>query len=111
MAMPTRSISSNVIHSATSSSVSSCRAVWGLISSFLDKLIIEKRYVPAAQDESRYFIDYRYIGLDRKVQSPDFSASAIIAAHSASVAGDRSEERRGGKECVSTCSYRWSPYH
>src|SRR3546814_11420612 len=23
----------------------------------------------------------------------------------------RSEERRGGKECVSTCSYRWSPYH
>src|SRR3546814_9219972 len=88
MAMPTRSISSNVIHSATSSSVSSCRAVWGLISSFLDKLIIEKRYVPAAQDESRYFIDYRYIGLDRKVQSPDFSASAIIAAHSASVTGD-----------------------
>src|SRR3546814_17419087 len=23
----------------------------------------------------------------------------------------RSEERRGGKECVSTCSSRWSPYH
>src|SRR3546814_12723857 len=23
----------------------------------------------------------------------------------------RSEERRGGKECVSTCRYRWSPYH
>src|SRR3546814_17307905 len=88
MSMPTRSISSNVIHSATSSSVSSFRAVWGLISSFLDKLIIEKRYVPAAQDESRYFIDYPYIGLDRKVQSPDFSASAINAAHSASVTSD-----------------------
>src|SRR3546814_19801051 len=26
------------------------------------------------------------------------------------VAG-RSEERRVGKECVSTCRYRWSPYH
>src|SRR3546814_12831922 len=25
--------------------------------------------------------------------------------------GDRSEERRGGKECVSTCRSRWSPYH
>src|SRR3546814_4634635 len=25
--------------------------------------------------------------------------------------GRRSEERRGGKECVSTCSSRWSPYH
>src|SRR3546814_17260406 len=23
----------------------------------------------------------------------------------------RSEERRVGKECVSTCSARWSPYH
>src|SRR3546814_19727621 len=24
---------------------------------------------------------------------------------------DRSEERRVGKECVSPCSSRWSPYH
>src|SRR3546814_1149912 len=27
------------------------------------------------------------------------------------VAAVRSEERRVGKECVSTCSSRWSPYH
>src|SRR3546814_20425464 len=26
-------------------------------------------------------------------------------------ADDRSEERRVGKECVSTCRSRWSPYH
>src|SRR3546814_4501988 len=26
-------------------------------------------------------------------------------------AKDRSEERRVGKECVSTCRSRWSPYH
>src|SRR3546814_13688013 len=25
--------------------------------------------------------------------------------------GERSEERRVGKECVSTCRCRWSPYH
>src|SRR3546814_12411204 len=25
--------------------------------------------------------------------------------------GERSEERRVGKECVSKCRYRWSPYH
>src|SRR3546814_11072293 len=25
--------------------------------------------------------------------------------------GQRSEERRVGKECVSTCRYWWSPYH
>ena len=27
------------------------------------------------------------------------------------VATQRSEERRVGKECVSTCRSRWSPYH
>src|SRR3546814_13430703 len=27
------------------------------------------------------------------------------------IAYDRSEERRVGKECVSTCRSRWSPYH
>src|SRR3546814_17008787 len=26
-------------------------------------------------------------------------------------ANERSEERRVGKECVSTCRSRWSPYH
>src|SRR3546814_16910785 len=26
-------------------------------------------------------------------------------------ARDRSEERRVGTECVSTCRYRWPPYH
>src|SRR3546814_9927945 len=29
----------------------------------------------------------------------------------AAVAAARSEERRVGKECVSTCRSRWSPYH
>src|SRR3546814_12388768 len=33
-------------------------------------------------------------------------ASARKAWH-----GSRSEERRVGKECVSTCRSRWSPYH
>src|SRR3546814_15548922 len=29
----------------------------------------------------------------------------------AAAGDDRSEERRVGKECVSTCRSRWSPYH
>src|SRR3546814_18954364 len=29
----------------------------------------------------------------------------------AEAGADRSEERRVGKECVSTCRSRWSPYH
>ena len=43
-------------------------------------------------------------------------AAFLLGALSASVALDlktkrRSEERRVGKECVSTCRSRWSPYH
>src|SRR3546814_1212926 len=34
-----------------------------------------------------------------------------FALFCASRLGQRSEERRVGKECVSTCRYRWSPYH
>src|SRR3546814_13375399 len=47
--------------------------------------------------------------------------SIIVATESAgdvagnravlAVRNDRSEERRVGKECVSTCRSRWSPYH
>src|SRR3546814_14559064 len=34
------------------------------------------------------------------------------ALHALSAGGlSRSEERRVGKECVSTCRSRWSPYH
>src|SRR3546814_2524565 len=29
----------------------------------------------------------------------------------AGISAQRSEERRVGKECVSTCRSRWSPYH
>src|SRR3546814_20145908 len=44
---------------------------------------------PAAYTE--YLSDYR----------PRFEGKLLI----------RSEERRVGKECVSTCRSRWSPYH
>ena len=34
-----------------------------------------------------------------------------LAAHGIEMLCPRSEERRVGKECVSTCRSRWSPYH
>src|SRR3546814_4904261 len=34
-----------------------------------------------------------------------------LLAALASIRDRRSEERRVGKECVSTCRSRWSPYH
>src|SRR3546814_15899117 len=40
------------------------------------------------------------------------SFDSVRGLVSAGVATDRrSEERRVGKECVSTCRFRWSPYH
>src|SRR3546814_13422722 len=36
---------------------------------------------------------------------------AILRAHTAADFRQRSEERRVGNECVSTCRSRWSPYH
>src|SRR3546814_8480731 len=37
--------------------------------------------------------------------------SMLNIARAAGAPGLRSEERRVGKECVSTCRSRWSPYH
>src|SRR3546814_3408398 len=35
----------------------------------------------------------------------------IVSLDGVIIDGNRSEERRVGKECVSTCRSRWSPYH
>src|SRR3546814_15077271 len=37
--------------------------------------------------------------------------AAAVARHQRAHLLHRSEERRVGKECVSTCRSRWSPYH
>src|SRR3546814_11434408 len=39
------------------------------------------------------------------------SDEAVLRHLGAVLADDRSDERRVGKECVSTCRSRWSPYH
>src|SRR3546814_14510506 len=39
------------------------------------------------------------------------AVGAVVGAATAWVLLGRSEERRVGKECVSTCRSRWSPYH
>src|SRR3546814_14028169 len=43
-----------------------------------------------------------------RARSPDEAVTrAVVLVRSST----RSEERRVGKECVSTCRSRWSPYH
>src|SRR3546814_14810490 len=48
------------------------------------------------------------IKVDRE-ERPDLDAIYQAALHM--MGEQRSEERRVGKECVSTCRSRWSPYH
>src|SRR3546814_8900352 len=48
---------------------------------------------------------------DEPAQSRLISALASREGWRTIIARDRSEERRVGKECVSTCRSRWSPYN
>src|SRR3546814_14433616 len=48
---------------------------------------------------------------DREVLAEDVVEAALRDAHVERHLAARSEERRVGKECVSTCRSRWSPYH
>src|SRR3546814_12402677 len=55
-----------------------------------------------------------FLGLDFAM--PLLLAAALfcvspVAHRDFTASAHRSEERRVGKECVSTCSSRWSPYH
>src|SRR3546814_488435 len=47
----------------------------------------------------------------RTVYDQKWRSLDSIPIHRSVVAISRSEERRVGKECVSTCRSRWSPYH
>src|SRR3546814_8156358 len=38
-------------------------------------------------------------------------AASPLSIATVTISSMRSEERRVGKECVSTCRYRWSPSH
>src|SRR3546814_8721032 len=46
-----------------------------------------------------------------RIENPQVYHSISARTLEAQLATDRSEERRVGKECVSTCRSRWSPYH
>src|SRR3546814_11092147 len=62
----------------------------------------------------------RYVITDEEVDQSGFSLAGQFATDQPMIieigcgvgeATARSEERRVGKECVSTCRSRWSPYH
>src|SRR3546814_18784257 len=57
---------------------------------------------------------YRLVSLDKRkygILPPTLLAFREITCAVVIKRHHRSEERRVGKECVSTCRSRWSPYH
>src|SRR3546814_18954459 len=54
--------------------------------------------------------DHELVDLTDHVLFPGF-VNGHYHSHDVLAKGMRSEERRVGKECVSTCRSRWSPYH
>src|SRR3546814_2614651 len=52
----------------------------------------------------------RFVGVHQAVEQL-YVQRASAAYALGQQTGPRSEERRVGKECVSTCRSRWSPYH
>src|SRR3546814_14450759 len=51
------------------------------------------------------------IGMDGLLENTQTSHAIALEDTEVCVIRIRSEERRVGKECVSTCRSRWSPYH
>src|SRR3546814_13377250 len=76
-------------------------------------------YEPLAQEHGTLLMRHEAESLYDDTQTwvladADLLAGAIanLVDNALKYAGDgRSEERRVGKECVSTCRSRWSPYH
>ena len=52
-----------------------------------------------------------HFGLAIDEVMPPVGDFRIVAERSVVIGGWRSEERRVGKECHTTCRSRWSPYH
>src|SRR3546814_19624325 len=66
-------------------------------------------------ERNRFMIDdqqRRIADIDQRPQIGQFTAQAGLRIGTLATAPQaRSEERRVGKECGSTCRSRWSPYH
>src|SRR3546814_8813990 len=59
-------------------------------------------HAPVQADEIEGVAERLRRAQDERVEEPDLDGRQGV---------ERSEERRVGKECVSTCRSRWSPYH
>src|SRR3546814_13955153 len=86
---------------------------WTRHPSRLDRDLGRKRWGDEgyAREELVAEIGAAYLCADLGIAPEVRQDHAAYVASWLQVLKDRSEERRVGKECVSTCRYRWSPYH
>src|SRR3546814_6394717 len=92
---------------------------------FKQKTAYEMRISDWSSDVCSSDLARRGLAVILRIEAVDFGAefhpSHVAQAHDGPAFGGaqadvaellrRSEERRVGKECVSTCRSRWSPYH
>src|SRR3546814_9906995 len=79
--------------------------------------LVSKGVTVATKDPSTRLLDMKRLpfspvrsGYDGRRGKIRYRGWRILSARPSYSIG-RSEERRVGKECVSMCRYRWSPYH
>src|SRR3546814_11025403 len=68
---------------------------------------------PVARESSQVTVTVQFAAAQLIApQAPAPKPAWMLVSHAfRSLPTSRSEERRVGKECVSTCRSRWSPYH
>src|SRR3546814_3639731 len=97
-----------------SSDVCSSDLVAGLVEHRCRQLeLVDLAAVGEGADEVQHARAHRRAVVERAARRPfgrvlDFP---LVGDVDAARVDERSEERRVGKECVSTCRSRWSPYH
>src|SRR3546814_1766496 len=72
--------------------------------------------LPAGGGGNTQALDFSFTSAETEVADGDavtgvFTVTVTDDVPVAASQANRSEERRVGKECVSTCRSRWSPYH
>src|SRR3546814_12110015 len=76
-----------------------------------DRESIRQAQIKAALLEHELATGERLSGAEEELFELQTRAHLVTGQNLEAEPGKRSEERRGGKECVSTCGYRWSPTH